>query len=79
MTISRTKPLIGNLHGIIARYPVRHSGILAAIAKALKFPGRTVYETAAVARISPDETLRDELLIKLAPLSNVINAQRSPA
>lgn len=63
-----------NLHGIIARYPVRHSGILGAIAKALKFQGRTDYETAAVARISSDETLRCKLLLKLAPLSTVINA-----
>jgi energy-coupling factor transporter ATP-binding protein EcfA2 len=63
-----------DLHGIIARYPVRHSGILGAIAKALKFQGRTDYETAAVARICSDETLRDALLLKLSPLSTVINA-----
>lgn len=63
-----------DLHGIIARYPVRHSGILSAIAKALKFQGRADYETAAVARISMDETLRDTLLLKLAPLSTAINA-----
>lgn len=63
-----------NLHGIIARYPVRHSGILGAIAKALKFQGRADYETAAVARISSDDTLRDMMLLKLAPLSTVINA-----
>ena len=63
-----------NLHGIIARYPVRHSGILGAIAKALKFQGRADYEMAAVARISSDETLRDKLLLKLAPLSTTINA-----
>lgn len=63
-----------DLHGIIARYPVRHSGILGAIAKALKFLGRDDYETAAVARISSDEMLRDALLLKLAPLSTAINA-----
>lgn len=63
-----------DLHGIITRYPVRHSGILGAIAKALRFQGRTDYETSAVARISSDETLRDALLLKLAPLSTVINA-----
>jgi ABC-type cobalamin/Fe3+-siderophores transport system ATPase subunit len=63
-----------DLHGIIARYPVRHSGILGAVAKALKFQGRTDYETAAVARISSDETLRDALLLKLDPLSTAINA-----
>jgi ABC-type cobalamin/Fe3+-siderophores transport system ATPase subunit len=63
-----------DLHGIIARYPVRHSGILSAIARALKFQGRTDCEAAAIARISSDMSLRDKLLLKLAPLSTVINA-----
>ncbi|MED5546026.1 MAG: AAA family ATPase [Pseudomonadota bacterium] len=63
-----------DLHGIIARYPVRHSGILKAIAKALKFQGRPDYETAAIARICSDKALREALLLKLAPLSTVINA-----
>lgn len=63
-----------DLHGIIDRYPVRHSGILDDVAKALKFQSRTDYEPAAVARISSDETLRNKLLLKLAPLSTVINA-----
>lgn len=62
-----------NLHGIIARYPVRHSGILPAIAKALKFQNRSDYEMAAVARISSDQTLRDKLLRKLDPLSTILN------
>lgn len=62
-----------DLYGIIARYPVRHSGILSAIAKALKFQGRADYEAAAIARISSDDALRDMLLMKLAPLSTVIN------
>lgn len=74
--LARFKAMLAakDLHGIIARYPVRHSDILNAIAKTLKFQGRTDYETAAVARISSDETLRDKLLLKLAPLSTVINA-----
>jgi ABC-type cobalamin/Fe3+-siderophores transport system ATPase subunit len=63
-----------DLYSIIARYPVRHSGILGTIAKALKFQGCTDYETAAVARISSDETLRDALLLKLDPMSTAINA-----
>lgn len=62
-----------DLPGIIARYPVRHSGILNAVAKALRFQGRTDYEMAAVARISSEQTLRDVLLLKLRPLSTVIN------
>ncbi len=63
-----------DVHSIIARYPVRHSGILAAIAKALKFQSRANYEAAAIARISSDQALRDTLLAKLAPLAGVLNA-----
>lgn len=61
-----------NIQGIISRYPVRHSGILNGIAKALKFQGRSDYEIAAIARISSDKALRDSLLLKLEPLSTVI-------
>lgn len=63
-----------DLHGIIARYPVRHSGILSAVAKALKFQGRTDYESTALAQISTNATLRNTLLNKLTPLSTMINA-----
>lgn len=63
-----------DLHGIIARYPVRHSGILAAVAKALKFQSCNDYEAAAIARLSSDEALREALLRKLVPLSTAINA-----
>lgn len=63
-----------DIHGIIARYPVRHSGIFGAIAKALKFQGRADYEAAALARVTSDEMLRSALLLKLAPLSTIINA-----
>lgn len=62
-----------DLQSIIARYPVRHSGILSAVAKALKFPNRTDYEMAALASLSSDDSLRKKLLLKLSPLSTVIN------
>lgn len=54
-----------DLHGIIARYPVRHSGILKAIAKALKFQSCSDYEAAAITRISSDKKLREALLMSL--------------
>ena len=57
---------------IIARYPVRHSGILGAVAKALKFRGREDYEAAALARVASDPALRNQLLAKLSPLSEAL-------
>lgn len=58
-----------NLDGIIARYPVRETGALDAIAKALKFQSRADYEAAALARVSSDKTLLKRMQDKLAPLS----------
>jgi ABC-type cobalamin/Fe3+-siderophores transport system ATPase subunit len=77
--VARFKEMVtaGDLFGIIARYPVRYSNILSAIAKALKFQGRSDYEAAALARVSSDKMLREALLQKLAPLSIVVNAQTS--
>lgn len=64
---------VGDTYGIIARYPVRHSGILDAVATALKFSTKTDYELAAIARISSDQSLRNKILAKLAPLSSALN------
>jgi hypothetical protein len=64
----------GRAFEIVARYPVRHSSILDGIAKALKFQGRADYEAAALAQVSSDELLRQNLLDKLEPLSAALNA-----
>lgn len=58
-----------DLDGIIARYPVRETGALDAIAKALKFPSRADYEAAALARVSSDRLLLNTMRNKLASLS----------
>jgi hypothetical protein len=63
----------GDAFGIIGRYPVRHSGILAAVAGALKFANRSDYEAAALARVSSDATLRNVLIAKLNPLSAALS------
>src|SRR5665213_3117058 len=47
----------GDLDSIIARYPVRESGVLGAIAKALRFKDRYDYERAALARVGADNAL----------------------
>lgn len=62
-----------DLAGIIARYPVRSSGILSAIAVALKFPSREDYEAAALARVSADPTLKKKLQDELEPLTAALN------
>ena len=59
----------GDLAAIIARYPVRESGVLNAISKKLHFQGRSDFERAALTCIGTDEALRVALRQKLAMLS----------
>ena len=58
-----------DLASIIARYPVRESGVLDALAKALKFSSRPDYEKAALSRLSAEEPLRTALRVKLGHLA----------
>lgn len=53
---------------IIDRYPVRESGALTAIAKALRFSSRADYERAALARVAVDTQLATALKAKLGGL-----------
>lgn len=78
--LARLRQMIAanDVYGIIARYPVRHSGVLEAVAKALRFQGRVDYEKAALTCISSNENLRGGLLAKLAPLSEVLITPSSP-
>ncbi len=64
---------------IIARYPVRESGLLRAIAAALHFRGREDFERAALARIGSDKELKAALRQKLATLSIRIGNVLEPA
>jgi predicted ATPase len=61
-----------DVYGLIARYPVRHSGILKAVAAALRFQNREDYEAAALTRVSADEDLRNKLRAKLEPLASAL-------
>ncbi len=61
-----------DLHAIISHYPVRESGVLDAIAKSLKFPSRSDYEKAALARLGADGKLQDMLRAKLGPLASLL-------
>ncbi|ESY98060.1 hypothetical protein X738_17585 [Mesorhizobium sp. LNHC209A00] len=62
----------GDLDAAIERYPVRESGVLDAIAKALHFPSRADYEKAALARLSVDSDLLAAMRSKLGALATVL-------
>lgn len=70
----RTLRDTNDAHGLIARYAVRSSGMLPAVAKALGFHDRDGYEAAARTRISTDEALRTKLRGKLEPLTSALSA-----
>ena len=60
-------------HGLIGRYRVRSSGMLKAVAEALRFPDRDDYEAAVRSRLSSDAVLRDKLRAKLEPLTTALS------
>lgn len=60
----------GALHEIIAKYPVRESPVLDAIAKGLRFRSRGDYEATTLGRIAASETLRQALRMKLGKLAD---------
>jgi len=59
-----------NVDGIVARYPVRESGVLNGLAKGLRFSTRQDYERAALTRIGADKELRSALKAKLGMLAS---------
>lgn len=60
------------LEAIIERYPVRESGVLAALAKGLGFENRADYERAVLARVKVEPTLKAALRAKLGPLPELL-------
>lgn len=70
--LAKLKGLVasGSLHEIVARYPVRESPILDAIAKGLRFRSREDYEAAALGRIAASDALRQALRAKLGKLTD---------
>ncbi|QIL72478.1 ATP-binding protein [Diaphorobacter sp. HDW4B] len=59
----------GDLYGIIDRYPVRESGVLTSIVRALRLNSRDDYERAVLRRVSVDLELRTALKKKLGNLA----------
>ena len=66
-----------NLDGLIARYPLRRSGVFDQIAKALECGKREVYERMVVARMRDDESLVRKLKERISPLAKLLDAQTS--
>jgi hypothetical protein len=58
-----------DVEAIVSRYPVRESGVLTGLAKALHFNGRSDYERAALTLIGSDENLRTTLKDRLGNLA----------
>lgn len=58
-----------DVDAIISRYPIRESGVLTALAKALRFNGRADYERAALTLIGLDQQLRERLRARLGNLA----------
>lgn len=71
-TLKRVQDLLeaGDLDAIIARFPVRESGILGDIAQALRFLGDADYEKAVLATVSIDQSLAECLRAKLGDLAS---------
>lgn len=57
------------IDAVVSRYPVRESGVLNGLAKALHFNGRSDYERAALTLIGADENLRAMLKARLGNLA----------
>ena len=63
-----------DLDGLIARYPLRHSNLFAAIAKTLKCRERDDYEKMVVAQIRSDKELAHKLRGRISEVSSAIAA-----
>lgn len=58
-----------DLYAIVARYPVRSSGLPRAIATALQHPNTDCYQQAMIARIPGNAALANSLRQKIEPLA----------
>jgi energy-coupling factor transporter ATP-binding protein EcfA2 len=61
--------LASDLDGIIAKYPVRESGVLSALARGLRFRDRADFERAALTRIGADTDLQRKLKLRMGKLA----------
>ncbi len=64
----------GDLDSLIARYPLRESGVFRRIAAALRCRNQADYERIVVARIHEDADLTRKLKDRIKPLSEILEA-----
>ena len=60
---------------LVARYPLRESGVLVELSRALEFRKRDLYEQTLVARVQSDEVLAEKLRERIGPLSLALGDQ----
>ena len=72
--LGRFKKLVseGKLDDLVTRYPLRDSGVLGKIAKALRYQTKGDYEKTVVTRIRKDDGLAQKLKGRIGPLSDAL-------
>ena len=66
-----------NLDELVARYPLRETGVFDEIGKALKCRDRWDYERMVVARIQDDKLFRDSIKDRLRPLVDELGTKEN--
>ena len=64
----------GDLDGLIARYPLKHSNVLDRIAQTMRCADRADYERMVVARVREDDSLVHKLKDRIKPLTELLDA-----
>ena len=64
----------GDLDGLIARYPLKHSNVLDRIAQAMRCAARADYERMVVARVREDDAFAQKLKDRIKPLTELLDA-----
>ena len=60
---------------LVARYPLRDSRVFEAVAHALEFSKRELYEQTLIARVQSDGVLAEKLRVRIGPLSLALGVQ----
>ena len=64
----------GDLDGLIARYPLKHSNVLDRIAQAMRCAARADYERMVVTRVREDDAFAQKLKDRIKPLTELLDA-----
>ena len=64
-----------DLDQLVARYPLRESGVFGKVARALEFKKRELYEQTLIARVQSDTILAEKLRQRVGPLTFALGVQ----